>query len=127
MSDYKDIISFNYEMKHKRMSLYNRAAQFASFAALNGYSDIIKVSSKKVDAKKIIDDDLKDILDEKIKSMIDHKVKVTYFVKDMDKEGGSYILINDILKRIDYNYKYIELESKKKILIDDIYDIDWYC
>ena len=42
--DYDDIINLpHYEPKHHpRMSMWNRAAQFAPFAALIGYEDAIK-------------------------------------------------------------------------------------
>ena len=43
-TDYDDIINLpHYEPKHHpRMSMWNRAAQFAPFAALTGYEDAIK-------------------------------------------------------------------------------------
>ena len=46
--DYDDIINQpHYEPKHHpRMSMWNRAAQFAPFAALTGYEDAIKQSAK---------------------------------------------------------------------------------
>ena len=44
MGNYDDIINLpHYEpMHHPRMSMWNRAAQFAPFAALTGYADAIK-------------------------------------------------------------------------------------
>ncbi len=44
INDYDDIINLpHYEPKHHpRMSMWNRAAQFAPFAALTGYDDAIK-------------------------------------------------------------------------------------
>ena len=44
MEIYDDIINLpHYEPKHHpRMSMWNRAAQFAPFAALTGYEDAIK-------------------------------------------------------------------------------------
>ena len=43
-NDYDDIINLpHYEPKHHpRMSMWNRAAQFAPFAALTGYDDAIR-------------------------------------------------------------------------------------
>ena len=43
-NDYDDIINLpHYEPKHHpRMTMWNRAAQFAPFAALTGYEDAIK-------------------------------------------------------------------------------------
>ena len=44
MDNYDDIINLpHYEPKHHpRMSMWNRAAQFAPFAALTGYDDAIR-------------------------------------------------------------------------------------
>ena len=46
--DYDDIINLpHYEPKHHpRMSMWNRAAQFAPFAALTGYEDAIKETAQ---------------------------------------------------------------------------------
>ena len=49
---YKEIINMKHHEpnkdKHPRMSLYNRAAQFAPFAALTGYEESIKNKEEKV-------------------------------------------------------------------------------
>ena len=44
MSDYDDIINLPHHVskRHPQMSMWNRAAQFAPFAALTGYEDAIK-------------------------------------------------------------------------------------
>ena len=46
---YDDIINTKYPFskKHKKMSLYGRAGQFAAFAALTGYDDIIDETSRR--------------------------------------------------------------------------------
>ena len=51
MENYDDIINLpHYEPKHHpRMSMWNRAAQFAPFAALTGYDDAIKESGRLVE------------------------------------------------------------------------------
>ena len=49
MDNYDDIINLqHYEPKHHpRMSMWNRAAQFAPFAALTGYEDAINDAKEK--------------------------------------------------------------------------------
>lgn len=49
--DYDDIINLpHYEPKyHPRMSMWNRAAQFAPFAALTGYDTAIQESNRVTD------------------------------------------------------------------------------
>ena len=62
MDNYDDIINLpHYEPKHPpRMSMWNRAAQFAPFAALTGYEDAIKDTAHENESSyetKINDDD----------------------------------------------------------------------
>ena len=47
-SDYDDIIHLPHHVskRHPQMSMWNRAAQFAPFAALTGYEDAIQESAK---------------------------------------------------------------------------------
>ena len=44
MSNYDDIINLPHHVskRHPQMSMWNRAAQFAPFAALTGYDDAIR-------------------------------------------------------------------------------------
>ena len=46
--DYDDIIHLPHHVskRHPQMSMWNRAAQFAPFAALTGYEDAIQESAK---------------------------------------------------------------------------------
>ena len=49
MSEFDDIINLPHpvSMNHPQMSMYNKAAQFAPFAALTGHSDAIADTAKK--------------------------------------------------------------------------------
>ena len=49
VSNYDDIINLPHHVskRHPQMSMWNRAAQFAPFAALNGYEDAIQESARK--------------------------------------------------------------------------------
>ena len=51
---YDDIINLPHHVskRHPRMSLYNRAAQFAPFAALTGYEEAIANVNRDTNAKK---------------------------------------------------------------------------
>ena len=48
ISKYKDIIILPHHVstKHRKMSMHDRAAQFAPFAALVGYEDKVKETAK---------------------------------------------------------------------------------
>ena len=48
MSNYDDIINLPHHVskRHPQMSMWNRAAQFAPFAALTGYDEAIKETTE---------------------------------------------------------------------------------
>ena len=130
MNKYDDIINLPHHVSKIRlpMTLYNRAAQFAPFAALTGYDDAIeevgRITSKKIE----LDEELKSILNENIKIINDNikekpEASITYFVPDSKKIGGSYKTINCNIKRIDEINKFIILTDNTKISIDDLLNI----
>ena len=109
--NYDDIINLPHHVskRHPQMSMMNRAAQFAPFAALTGYDDAIKETIRLTDEWMDLDEETNEklnntiaLLREKIK---EHpSIKVTYFKKDKKKDGGSYKTVIGILKNIDdYN------------------------
>lgn len=130
MNNYDDIINLpHHESKvHPKMSLYNRSAQFAPFAALTGYDDAIIETARLTDKRINIDDGLKELINnnlQKIESMVNEYplIEVTYFVKDKKKDGGSYITINGNIKRIDTDNNLIILTNNTKIPISEIINV----
>ena len=65
---YKDIINLPHYIskKHIQMSLEARSAQFAAFAALTGYEELVKESSRLTDRKIELSEYEQSILDEKL-------------------------------------------------------------
>ena len=65
---YDDIINLEHHKskKHPPMSLYARSSQFAPFAALTGYEELVTETARETDEKIELDDEFKKILDEKI-------------------------------------------------------------
>ena len=127
---YDDIIDIKYpfDLGHKRMSNYERCAQFMPFSALVGYKEAVVETARITDKKIILDEETKEILDNKIsliKSKLSLKpvVSITYFVPDKSKSGGSYKSIKGIIKKIDL-YKGIIVIDDIKIFINSIIDID---
>jgi len=128
MDKYKDIINLPHHTskKYPRMSIEKRAAQFAPFAALTGYSEAIKEAARINDNKIEIDESLKQILNDKMKDSYNKKTKITitYFIKDKNKNGGKYIKEYGAIKKIDSCKKQMILENNKKIPIDEIINIE---
>ncbi len=127
---YDDIINLEHPIskKHAQMSIEARAAQFAPFAALTGYSDEIKETARLTDKKIELSEDEISILNEKItkiKSKINTKplITFTYFVPDNKKEGGKYVDVQSRVLKID-DYKHvIILENKQEIPVNNIVKI----
>lgn len=130
---YKDIIymSHHESKKHPRMSIEARSAQFAPFAALTGYEDLIEETGRFVESKIELNEDEKEILDNKLKIIYDKfetesdvLLNITYFEKDKFKLGGRYLNYIGKLKKIDLYKKIFVFMDGNIIKIDDIKDIE---
>lgn len=67
MDNYSDIINLSRPVsKRPRMSLKQRSAQFAPFAALTGYKGQVKETARLTNKKIEINEELKEILNKKI-------------------------------------------------------------
>lgn len=131
MNKYQEIINLiHYEPKrHKRMSMENRAAQFAPFAALTGYEESINEAGRMTNEKIILSDDLQEVINDKIRRIKENikqalEVKITYFVMDLYKTGGSYQTVRGIVKKVDENSQVIIMKDKQKLRMDMIIDIE---
>ena len=128
---YDDIINLPHHVstKHKQMSMYERAAQFAPYAALTGHKDMVIESARLTDREINLDEEEREILDRKLQNVIEKmnekpKVIFTYFIPDTKKEGGKYVKVTGIIKKIDDFEKVVYLENNTKIPIIDIVEIE---
>ena len=129
MNDYSDIINLSRPVsKRPRMSLEQRSAQFAPFAALTGYEGQVKETARLTDKRIELNEELKEILDLKIQ-LIQEKIKeqpdvtITYFIPDEKKQGGKYKTVTNSVKKIDTYKNEIILIDGTTIAIDEIIDI----
>lgn len=130
MNNYNDIIYLPHHISrvHKPMSISNRAAIFAPFAALTGYGEAIYETGRITDTKIDMSDEDKYMINDKllyIQSIINERpsINIKYFTPDSKKDGGKYVEIECKVKRIDNIYKQVILDNNKKINIDDILSI----
>lgn len=126
MNKYEDIINNGRPISNRpKISLNDRAAQFAPFSALTGYEDKVIEASRLTDYERIIDEDKKEILSKKLNLVFKEKVETEFifFVKDVKKDGGKYSSVKGIVKKIDNVNKKIILDNKKELNIWDIIEI----
>lgn len=112
--------------KYPKMSMSDRAAQFAPFAALTGHKEAVIEQGRITQEKRILSNEEKLEINEKIVEMVKLKSKcrIIYFEKDRTKSGGKYL--NRVLsfKRIDELNKVLYFKENIQIQIDDIVDIE---
>lgn len=129
ISRYEKIMDYPHHVstKHRSMSNGERAAQFASFKALNGYEEAVDETARIVQQPRELDDDRKAYLDEWIAFLRENgremEISVTFFQADKQKDGGSYCSKNGVFRRIDDAEKMLILQSEDHIPLKDIFDI----
>ena len=142
---YADIISLPHYQSQNRphMSLYDRAAQFAPFAALTGFDDMVteeaRLTAKPIELSEVELEALnrKMALVELLLQDGGHPtLSFTYFEPDGYKEGGRYLTRIGIVKKIDTFAKKLilygsdDMENKKiptiDIPLDGIIDISGF-
>ena len=131
MNNYSDIIDHpHYQSKTRpHMSMLNRAAQFAPFAALSGYEEAINEARRVTDHRIELDESELALLNDKLQYLYMMKashpqVTITYFVDDATKNGGSYETITGSVKNIDAVFCYVVMDDGTLITIKDIYAIE---
>ena len=130
MGKYDNIINLPHHesKKHPRLSMEQRAAQFAPFAALTGYGDAISETSRLTEDRIELDNEEKRKIDIKLQELKNNiskkpKITITFFLPDIKKSGGEYKTVNGNLKNIDEYNQVLILEDKTKIPIEEIIEI----
>ena len=128
--DYEDIINKSRPVnnRHKRMSNYERAAQFSPFAALTGHEAAIKETARLTEEQVELDEDKQEELNEKLQTLIAYAtehptVSVTYFKPDDKKTGGEYVTATGIFQKFRDYERTIVLEDGTDIECDRIVEI----
>ena len=129
-NDYSDILHLPHHQssKHKHMSLHDRAAQFAPFAALKGYDSEIDESARLTEKRFVLNEEQAFTLNERTHYLIEHireqpVITVTHFVPDMRKAGGAYHEKTGALRRIDEVQHIVYFTDGTEIELDNIFEI----
>lgn len=127
---YDDIINLpHHESKtHPRMSLQDRAAQFAPFAALTGHEAAIRETGRLTESEARLDEDALEVLNEKLQMIREHmgsgqEISFTCFVPDEKKDGGAYVTYTGSVKKLDLYTRTILLEDGTLIPLKHIVDM----
>lgn len=129
---YDDIINLPHHQSTERahMSLHDRAAQFAPFAALTGHEEAIEETARVTDEKTMLDESTVAMINEMLFDIAQHlsekkTVSITYFVPDKQKSGGAYLTDVGIIKKIDELEKTVLMDSGMIIPMEEIRNIEY--
>lgn len=107
---YPDIIDLPHHQSPTRphMSLYDRAAQFASYKALSGYEDMVSEEARETDTQLELSEESIDVLNRRLTVIAEAieagehpTVDIFYFVPDKKKAGGKYVTVREQVKAVD--------------------------
>lgn len=128
---YDDIISLNHPVSkvHPPMARWKRAAQFAAFDALSGFTAAISEAGRETEERKELSEDMIDMINERLAVIGLHikeqpNISVTYFLPDERKAGGRYVTVSGNVKNLDGIERVLIFTDKTQIPIDDIRMID---
>ena len=128
---YDDIIHLPHHVsqKHPRMSMHDRAAQFASFSALTGLEAAILETARVTDVKLELDESQQTRLSTRLALAQKHireqpELAILYFRPDERKEGGAYVTTRGRAKKIDPVEHLVVMADGTRIPMDDIYTVE---
>ena len=128
---YGDIIDLPHHVstRHPQMSRLNRAAQFAPFAALTGYDDVVAEAGRFTETRLELDEEqilqinaLLQQLQERIQDA--PQARFTYFVPDEMKAGGAYLTLSGSIKKIDEYEQMVLMSNGVMIPFQEIYSLE---
>lgn len=120
---YGDILDYPYPfpLRHARMPVKDRAAQFASFAALNGYEEAVEEEARLTEREIELDEGARETLNQtlveaekKLARGENVQLSVTWFQPDARKEGGAYRTAAGQLGKIDHYRQVLRLTDIKE-------------
>ena len=128
---YDDLLNLPHptSLRHPRMSQQNRAAQFAPFAALTGYDDVLRETARQTDQRITPSESELEALDRTLQlilTLIDHRpaVQGTLFQPDKTKPGGSYTTLTGNVKKYNESTKTLILTDNTPLPLSNILSLD---
>lgn len=127
---YNKIIMLPYHKSatRRKMDIRDRAAQFAPYAALVGFGDVVCETARLTVEKKLQDDGETEKINRMLNYILYHKdgiaAEFIYFEKDEAKSGGAYRKKIGVLDFFDDKKRELVFSDKTTLSIDDIVKIE---
>ena len=122
---YNDLVNLPHHVSASRqpMSSADRAAQFAPFAALTGYEDAVAEAGRITGTHIELDEQQQVELNRRFNLLMTNitrlpEVEVEYFVPDMLKSGGEYVVYRGVIKKVSISDKRIIFQDDTVIQLN---------
>lgn len=129
-SAYADMIGLPHHVSSNRlpMSRLDRAAQFAPFAALTGFGDVIGECARLTEGEIALSEEEVGALNEKLREIGDRiaehpEISVFWFQPDERKSGGAYREVTGRVKKLDEIHQQVVLTDGTRIPMENIYGL----
>lgn len=128
---YDHIMNMPHHVSKERphMTNYDRAAQFAPFAALTGFDGEIEETARLTSGRPLLDEDEKHLIDVCLRSIMRRiaekpRARIEFFVPDERKEGGAVLMHRGPVIAINEYARAVLFEDGASIAIDDIVEAE---
>ncbi len=128
---YDDIIDLPHPVsqRHPQMPMELRAAQFAPFAALSGYEEVLQETERLTDPKSALGEDAQAALARTLSQLAARAaeqpaITVRYFLPDARKAGGAYRTVTGFLKGVDAVAGLLLLTNGVQIPLADLWKME---
>ena len=130
MNRYDDIINLPHHISptRQRMSMHDRAAQFAPFAALTGYDDAVAETARLTETRPELDVQEQQVINKRLSYIANHikeqpEVRIKYFIPDEHKSGGAIVEVSGQVKKISATDRTIVMTDGCVISVTDIINL----
>ena len=115
--------------RHAPMRRCDRAAQFAPFAALSGFDDVVQEAGRQTQEPVELTESEREALNEALLRLAaclpeQPEVQLTYFQPDARKSGGIYRTISARVRRLDADAQVLLLTDGARIPFDALLSIN---
>ena len=127
MNKYDDILSLPHHVSPTRpqMPRADRAAQFAPFAALTGYEEVIDETARVTQQRPELDEARLEELDAALQFLLARKeeVRITFFLEDETKQGGRICTRTGRIVKADAAGRRLVLDDGTSIAFCDVLEL----
>lgn len=126
---YDDIIHLPHHTSptRPRMSMHDRAAQFAPFAALTGHDAAVAEAGRQTEKRIELAQDSRDAINRMLQQLKEMptqpQITLTYFRPDERKEGGAYLTVRTRLRQMDPVQHILTLDTGEEIPMENLVDL----